>query len=147
MRPRFLLTLIENAISHAINRGHEKVCEEDCVDAVRDHAAYLVDDFGYEIRDVSGLPSDILYALLGSPSYITKDEVLNSLTQYGIEKERVSSAFDLMIWYGIFGIAEDGSSGRFIYDFNYNSRRMKAEIARKGDEILYVTNPAIRLAL
>ncbi len=50
MRPRFLINIIENAISNAVNRGHMTVQEVDCVDAVRQHSLYLVDDFGYEIR-------------------------------------------------------------------------------------------------
>jgi hypothetical protein len=33
MRPRFLIEIIEYAIATAINRGHDKVLEEDCLDA------------------------------------------------------------------------------------------------------------------
>lgn len=49
MRPRFLIGIMENAIANAINRGHEKVLEEDCT-AVRQHSNSILNDFGYEIR-------------------------------------------------------------------------------------------------
>ncbi|MEA2793404.1 MAG: hypothetical protein QOI87_784, partial [Bradyrhizobium sp.] len=76
MRPRFLINIVENAIAHAINRGHTLVTEEDCRDAVRQHANILVDDFGYEIRDVSGISADVLYSLIGATKSLTRKDVL-----------------------------------------------------------------------
>ncbi|WP_229193460.1 hypothetical protein, partial [Bradyrhizobium brasilense] len=60
MRPRFLINIIEYAVANAINRGHESVGAEDCTDAVRQHSNYLLNEFGYEIRDVSGLSARLL---------------------------------------------------------------------------------------
>jgi hypothetical protein len=45
MRPRFLIENIEYAIATAINRGHDKVLEEDCRDAVREHSYSILNDF------------------------------------------------------------------------------------------------------
>ena len=66
MRPRFLIAIIENAIANAINRGHEKVEVEDCDDAVRQHTNAILNDFGYEIRDISGVAETVLYSLVGT---------------------------------------------------------------------------------
>src|SRR5665811_1811740 len=79
MRPRFLINILEYAISNAINRGHQRVEEADFIDAVRQHANYLVDDFGYEIRDASGLPEDLLYCLVGIKKLQTKEEIVSRL--------------------------------------------------------------------
>jgi hypothetical protein len=49
MRPRFLIEIIEYAIATAINRGHDKVVEEDCIDAVREHSYSILNDFS--LRD------------------------------------------------------------------------------------------------
>ena len=67
MRPRFLIAIVELSIATAINRGHHNVTEADCVEAVRQYGYSLLDDFGYEIRDVSGITADLVYAFVGAP--------------------------------------------------------------------------------
>jgi hypothetical protein len=142
MRPRFLINIVENAIANGINRGHQSVTLEDCEDAVRQHANYLMDDFGYEIRDVSGISADILYALRGLKKLATRLELLARFRKEGIvEAER---AFDLMLWYGLIGVAEDGGD-RYVYHYEYNLKRLQAGLNR--DETLYAINPAISAAL
>lgn len=147
MRPRFLINIIENAVANAINRGHERVSQEDSIDAVRQHSLYLVNDFGYEIRDVSGLSADILYSLVGATKLLTKDEVLERFKEVGIENAELETAFHLMLWYGVIGIALKDGSERFIYDYEYNMKRLEAETRVLGTDILYVTNSALHVAL
>jgi hypothetical protein len=147
MRPRFLITIIENALANAINRGHSRVDVADCIDAVKQHSNYLVDDFGYEIRDVSGLSAEILYALVGVTEFLTKDEVLQRFEAAGISKADSTPAFNLMVWYGVVGLACDDGKSRYIYDFEYNMKRMDAEVRNLGEDALYVANPAIHVAL
>jgi hypothetical protein len=65
MSPRFLIDLVENCISIAVNRGHEKVSADDLRAACRQHSYYLISDFGYEIRDVSSVTHDLFYAFIG----------------------------------------------------------------------------------
>jgi hypothetical protein len=68
MRPRFLIAIIEYAIANAINRGHEKVLEDDCLDAVRQHSNSILNDFAYEIRDVSGASENVRTRSLVRPT-------------------------------------------------------------------------------
>lgn len=145
MRPRFLITLVENAVAHAINRGHSVIDQDDCRDAVRQHANILVDDFGYEIRDVSGISADILYALIGATKSITRDEVLQRFTTLGIPEHDLTRAFDLMIWYGVLGITVGGRD-KYVYDYDYNVKRMTAEIAVHGAG-KFVINEAFHVVL
>jgi hypothetical protein len=147
MRPRFLINIVENAIANAINRGHEHAEEDDCVDAVRQHSLYLIDDFGYEIRDVSGLPKDILYSLVGTTKLLTREEVIERFRKYHVDEGDLDRAFHLMLWYGVLGVAHDGGEEHFIYDFDYDMRRLEAEIRTSSDEMLYVTNSAFHVAL
>jgi hypothetical protein len=147
MRPRFLINIIEYAIANAINRGHDLVQESDCVSAVRQHSLYLINDFGYEIRDVSGLPSEILYALVNSPNLLTYDEVISRFSKYNVSEKDLGKAFKLMLWYGVIGIALGGGNENFIYDYDYDMKRLEAEIRNNLDEPLYVINPALRVGL
>jgi len=146
MRPRFLINIIEYAIANAINRGHSKVTADDCSDAVKQHSYYLVDDFGYEIRDVSGLPADILYSLVGIETRVRKETIIERFIEFGIEPDRLEDAFNLMLWYGVIGIVNKANQDRFIYDVEYNMKRILAEIRNMQDP-LYATNAAIHVAL
>lgn len=147
MRPRFLINIIENAVAHAINRGHQKVEEEDCRDAVRQHSSYLVDDFGYEIRDVSGLSAEILYAFIGVTELLTRDEVSQCFRDFGLSNDVLDEAFKLMLWYGVLGVVSNGGKQQFIYDYEYRMKRLEAEIRVLGEDVLYVVNPAFHVAL
>ena len=147
MRPRFLINIIENAISNAVNRGHDKVAEIDCIDAVRQHSLYLVDDFGYEIRDVSGLSAELLYSLVGAEKKMTKRDFLEKFADFGLEVSDAERAFTLMLWYGALGVVSKDGTDRFIYDYEYNMKRLNAEMRVLGEQAEFVTNPALHVAL
>jgi hypothetical protein len=148
MRPRFLIATIENAIANAINRRHDQVSEEDCVDAVLQHSNSILNDFGYEIRDVSGASEKVLNSLVGTTQYITKSEVLERF-----EKAKVIDAkdgdklFQYMLWYGVLGVVNQNNVECFIYDFDYNMNRLQAEVDTQKDEPLFVINHALHVAL
>lgn len=148
MRPRFLINIIENAVANAINRGHNYAEEEDCVDAVRQHSNYLIDDFGYEIRDVSGLSEDILYHFVGVTQLLTREEVHECLLKGSLCESEIEKAFRLLLWYGALGVSSKDGDQRFIYDYDYNIKRLEAEMeAQHGSDLLFIVNPALHVAL
>jgi hypothetical protein len=147
MRPRFLINILEYAISNAINRGHQRVEEADFIDAVRQHANYLVDDFGYEIRDASGLPEDLLYCLVGIKKLQTKEEIVSRLKSFKVKDGEAEKAFGLLLWYGVLGVALKDGKERFIYDYDYNFKRLEAELQYINGDAHYVINDALHVAL
>lgn len=147
MRPRFLINIIENAIANGINRGHNAVDEQDCIDAVRQHSLYLIDDFGFEIQDVSGITADILYSLVGAEKRHTKAEFISRFIDFGLSDGDARKAFSLMMWYGVIGLKCKDGSDRYIYDFEYNAKRLDAEARLMGDSAEFTTNPALHVAL
>jgi hypothetical protein len=147
MRPRFLINIIEYAISNAINRGHQLVSEDDCKQAVRQHSNYLIDDFGYEIRDVSGLSEDILYHFVGVTQLLTMEEVRGCLQQGGLFGDDIDKAFRLMLWYGALGVSSRDGEALFMYDFDYNIKRLEAEIQSQNRDVLFIVNSALHVAL
>jgi hypothetical protein len=148
MRPRFLIAIVEGAIANAINRGHEKVLEEDCIDAVKQHSNSVLNDFGYEIRDVSGASEKILYSLVGSTQYVTRDEVLERFERAKvIEPKDRDKLFYYMLWYGVLGVVNANYAECYIYDFDYNIDRLEGEISAMKDDALYAFNPALHVAL
>src|SRR5258708_4914827 len=147
MRPRFLLNIIENAIANGINRGHTEVQQDDCIDAVRQHSLYLINDFGYEIRDVSGLPSEILYSLVGVTKFLTKAEVIERFRKAGVDESSLETAFRLMLWYGVLGVANSTGSDHYIYDYDYDIQSIDPEIRNIPDAVTFLAHPALHVPL
>lgn len=146
MRPRFLIDLCEKALSFAINRGHGAVQDRDLQDALKQHSLLLVRDFGYEIRDVSGLSERIFYAFVGKGETLTPDEVKEIVVTLGgsLPPEQI---IELFIWYGFLGIPDTRGKPVYIYEREYDMRRMQGERDRQGTDLLYVVNPAFMRGL
>jgi hypothetical protein len=140
MRPRFLIDLCEKAISFAINRGHGSVDKDDVEDALRQHSLFLVSDFGYEIRDVAGLSEDIFYKFIGKGDTLTPEEVSEAIgPTASLSADRIT---ELLVWYGFLGIPGPDGKAVFIYDREYDMRRLEADRQKQGENLLYVVNPA-----
>jgi len=78
MRPRFLLNMISQCKSFAINLNHDRILEEDIKKGLAAYSTDLLTDIGYEIHDVDNHLDDVLYAFIGSKATIKKDEIFNS---------------------------------------------------------------------
>jgi hypothetical protein len=147
MRPRFLIAIIELAVANAVNRGHVSVDEDDCKEAVRQHAHALLDDFGFEIRDVSRISADVLYALVGCPQVLSSGEIVTKLRDFGLEEDAAENAFRLMLWYGVLGVQSSTRGVTYIYDVEYKLRRLEAEMKRPDYEDQFCIHPALYAAL
>lgn len=147
MRPRFLIDIIENALAHAINRGHDRVEEEDCQDAVKQYASNLLSEFGYEIGDVSPITPDIFYGFIGYPQELSQNQVREGLRASGVRDEDIDDALRLALWYGALGLLRKGSVVKYIYDYQYDLKRLQADMRNAGDDVSLFLNPALYVAL
>jgi hypothetical protein len=139
-RPRFLIDLSERVLSFAINRGHLVVTEDDVEDGLRQMALYLVSDFGYEMRDVAGTPEDIFNFFIGTEPILSEDDILILLSEdkLGIG---IPETVDLLLWYGFLGLVGPLGGTTFIYDLNYDFKRLDTERCRLNP-VKYAVNPA-----
>ena len=140
-RPRFLIDLSERTLSFAINRGHEVVMAEDVEEGLRQMSLYLVSDFGYEMRDVTGTPEDIFYSFIGAPELCTYEEIEGLLKGNAIGLP-TGETIEFLLWYGFLGVIGETNEVIFIYDRAYDFRRLKAELPAKQEDALYSINPA-----
>tara|TARA_R110000824_G_scaffold129584_4_gene291061 strand:- start:3022 stop:5343 length:2322 start_codon:yes stop_codon:yes gene_type:complete len=140
MRPRFLLNLINQCKSFAINLNHERVLEEDVKKGLAAYSTDLLTDIGYEINDVESDSDDILYAFIGSNSVVSKDNIFRILEDFGVEHSFFEKIFELLLWYGFIGIIVNDEP-KYIYDFNYSMKLMSGIIKNKGG-LDFLINPA-----
>lgn len=140
MRPRFLLNLISQCKSFAINLNHDRILEEDIEKGLTAYSTDLLTDIGYEIHDVENNVDDVLYAFIGSKAVVNKGEILSVLGEFGVGDKFFDKIFELLLWYGFFGVYID-EEPKYIYDFNYSMQLMAGIIKKKGD-VDYLINPA-----
>lgn len=145
MRPRFLLNLISQCKSFAINLNHERVLEEDIEKGLIAYSTDLLADIGYEINDVENNVDDILYAFIGCKSQVKKTDILLILVDFGADSLHLEKFFELLLWYGFIGLFVDDEP-KYIYDFNYSMKLMTGMIKKDGDPN-YLINPAFWPAL
>jgi hypothetical protein len=133
--------LCERAVSFAINRGHDKVTENDVQSALEQHSIYLVSFFGYELRDVSGISDKIFYSFIGEGNRLTEAEIepIVARTENTLPLKDVIA---LLLWYGFLGILDVAGYPVYIYDRNYDMRRLEAERDRQGPAVQYFVNSA-----
>ncbi len=140
-RPRFLIELCEKVISSAINRGSMCVDGKDVENGLLQMARYLVSDFAFEIRDISGLHQDLLYRFIGKPQLLTAKEI-SDLVDGLHDHLDTKQIIELLLWYGFLGVAKGDQNSLYIFDCGYDFRRLKAELPAKMDDALYSVNPA-----
>ena len=145
MRPRFLLNMISQCKSFAINLNHDRILEEDIKKGLTAYSTDLLTDIGYEIHDVDNRVDDILYEFIGSKSIIKKDEILNVLSEFGVDSSFHEKIFELLLWYGFIGLFIE-EEAKYIYDFNYSMKLVAGMIKKNGD-INYIINMAFWPAL
>ena len=148
MRPRFLIDLCENMLTFAINRKHGAVLQNDLEDALKVHSRYLVNNFGFEIRDVSHIPADFVRRFKGKTNLLTKDEVIALMDVAGQQKSEavINQDIQVLVASGFLGVME-GERPTYIYNLGYDVQEMKSRCDNFGSDILYKINPAFTRGL
>ena len=86
---------------------------------------------------------DVLYAFIGCERHLTNLEIDSRLKDFGVAEDCINDLRDLLIWYGVFGFAEDIDKEIYIYNVNYDFKKLKALIGRRTEnDLLYCVNPA-----
>ena len=80
MRPRDLLNFLHRSVEVAINRGHDRVLQEDILKAEAIYSEDILKSVSFEIRDVFPSVRNPLYGFLGCASHMLKNEVLEILS-------------------------------------------------------------------
>jgi hypothetical protein len=129
MRPRFLLNLINQCKSFAINLNHEKISPEDIEKGLIAYSTDLLADIGYEINDIADNGNDILYAFIGCKNKLTKTEITEIILEFGSDNSPTDNIIELLLWYGFIGI-ELNSEAKYIYNFNYSMQLLKETLKK-----------------
>lgn len=147
MRPRFLIDLINQCKSFAVNLGHSIIEEGDIEKGLGAFSTDILSDISYEISDIFPKARDVLYAFIGSSLLLAGSDIERLLKEHdlvGVDAERV---FSLLLWHGFLGLSAGPEEPRYIYSFNYSMKLLRAVIHKEKDRVRYSINPAFWKAL
>ena len=146
MRPRCLIDLVNACRSHAVNLQKNRIEVEDILVGEEQYSTNLVAEIGLELRDVNPLGEDILYDLLGLEQQVREENLLELMSSRKLEKEETSRLFYLLLWYGILGFVRETDKVAYIYNVNYDMKRLLTLIEQQrkkdGTHVLFSVNPA-----
>jgi len=143
MRPRFLLNIISHCRGFAVNLEHEMIQVEDIRRGTSAYSTDLIYDIDLEIRDILPFAQDVLYNFIGCASHLSFKEIGTILDEAKFDEEQKGKLFDILLWYGVCGVARDDGEAAYIYHVNYDVRRLKSLIDRIApDAKRIVINPA-----
>jgi hypothetical protein len=143
MRPRWLIEMLRGCRTHAVNLGHQMIEVEDVREGEKQYSTKLVNDIGYELQDVCPEASGVLYEMLEAPKEFSDTKMLEILSGASDNETTRQTLLELLLWYGIVGFRRTDDSSTFIYDVDYDMKRLLTLIAkRKAGGLVYAVNPA-----
>lgn len=147
MRPRFLIDLINQCKSFAINLNHAVIQGEDIEKGLTAFSTDLLSDIGYEIGDVFPKAKDVLYGFINSKSFVSKDDVHRCIKEFELAGDEASKVFNLLLWHGFIGVRIGNEDTKYIYNFNYNMKLLDGVIKKNESTVLFGVHPAFWPAL
>lgn len=141
MRPRFLIDLVNQCKSFAINLNHKIVEETDIQKGVESFSNDILSDISYEVRDISADYGDIMYNFIGSKPFLSKEDLRTALQN--LSDAEFEKVIDIFLWYGFLGIATNDDKELYIYNLNYNFKMLKSLLKSNTSTISgFSINPA-----
>lgn len=147
MRPRFLLNLINQCKSFAVNLNHQVIEEDDIRKGFEAYSSDLITDIHYEIDDISPGSGECLYAFIGSKQRLHYNEVNSLLFDFGVAVDVAEKIINILLWYGFLGLDMKHNEPKYIYNFSYNMNLMQGVLKKESENLFYQINPAFWPAL
>jgi len=143
MRPRGMIDLFSHCKSHAVNLGHAKIEADDFLQGESAYSTDLINHIDLEIQDVFSDAKDILYGFIESPSILTRSQAIERVKQACLVELAVEHIIELLMWYGVLGVVRSTGEFSYIYNVNYEMKKLKAlASAKRPEDTLFCVNPA-----
>ena len=148
MRPRDLLLFLHRCVETAINRGHNRVHEDDILFAQKGYSNDMLLNLQFEIVDLNPAYDDLLEAFAGAAPELEMDDARLHLEVYaGIEDPKeAEKAIHTLIRYGFLGV-KGGAFREPTYAFSFSGGFARLRYPLDHDDGTLVIHPAFRRAL
>lgn len=131
-RPRDLIFFCNAAISVATNRAHEKIEEDDILEAERAYSQFAFEALLVENGITVAALKNVLFEFVGEPALLGADRVRQMVVKAGIEPERVDHVLERLTAVSFLGI--EVGEGRFEFPEAGTAAERGQALARKLSE-------------
>jgi hypothetical protein len=95
------------------------------------------------MRDVLPVSEDVLYAFLGEGREIKRSKVEALLSPKFEQPAQLNATITLLFWHGVLGFRRGPSEVTYIYDVNYDLKRLMGLMQKVGGDPMIEINPAL----
>lgn len=146
MRPRNLIKIFSHSRGFANNFNHDRIDEEDLAKGLEAYSQDLLLELDRELTDVMPSAKDVLYHLLDARPELSLTDISGYVQSAGVTEGDIDKVIEFLVYYGVVGLkVEDGDM--YIYNVNYDPRKLAIRIARAGENARFCLNPAFWPAL
>ncbi len=147
LRPRDVLNLVRKCAQVAVSRRHDRISEEDILDAEREYSEDMYNDLRYELRDIYPQYADVLPMFIDAPDFLSHDDIAVLAMEAGVPEERCADLIQALLWFSFLGVHTKDDEV-FAYDLGYSLDRLRASAGKPGNSNpLYTVHPGFRMAL
>lgn len=146
MRPRNLLKIFIHSRGFASNFNHDRISEEDLEKGMAAYSQDLLLELDRELTDVFPGAENVLYQFLDASSELSKKELYKLIVEAGVSESDAEKVIEFLIYYGVIGL-RTADRDLYIYDVDYDNRKLAVRIDRAGDSVRFCINPAFWPAL
>jgi hypothetical protein len=146
MRPRNLLKIFVHSRGFASNFNHDRISEEDLEKGTAAYSQDLLLELDRELTDVFPAAEDVLYQFLDAKSELSKKDLFRLIFEASNSEDYSAKVIDFLLYYGVIGL-RTVEKDLYIYDVDYDSRKLRVRIDRAGDDVRFCINPAFWPAL
>lgn len=147
MRPRNLLKEVIHCRGSAINMRHDKMLEEDIRKGLAVYSTDLLIEIDQEMTQIDARAAGLIYVFANEHSECSRGDLEILLDINKIDANSIDSMVQFLLYYGFLGIKVGGEEPKYIYDVNYDMKRLLAASHKYAASLTYVINPAFWSAL
>lgn len=150
LRPRDFLLFIHYALQTAINKGHNRITQEDILHAEESYSRDLFEGLLYEIRDISPTLEDVLYGFLEGHRTMFESELIGVLQQCKIPDDKIEQTINTLLWFCFLGINSSDMTERYAYSTGYDLKmllKLGDWAQKEKSEKMYAIHPGFSKVL
>jgi hypothetical protein len=150
MRPRDFLVFTHYALQTAINRGHNRVSEEDVLHAEEAYSRDLFEGLLYEIRDIYPELENVLYSFLESNRTMYESKLIELLKEAKVPEKEIKNMIDTLLWFCFIGICASDMSERYAYSVGHDIKmlmKLSDWTQKEKSERIYMIHPGFSKVL
>ncbi len=141
MRPRNVIKIFSHARGFASNFNHNKIDDEDLEKGVAAYSEDLLLELDRELTDVFPTAKDVLYHFLDAKPKLSRAELSELICGAKVSEADKEKIITFLLYYGVIGLRTT-ETDMYIYNVNYDSRKLAIRIERAGVDAQFCVNPA-----